>query len=325
MWNQRQAKRGLAERQAKDSVFLNDVRCGLSAVPPRLPCKYFYDRLGSQLFDQICGLKEYYPARAELQIMQDCGPQMAAVLGPRVMLIEYGSGSSVKTRVLLDQLVTLAAYVPVDISCEHLRETARDLSGDYPHLEILPVCQDFTGDFALPDCTAEPRRRVIYFPGSTIGNFAPGPAKELLRQMRRQCGSGGGLLIGVDLRKDPAILEAAYNDGHGVTAAFNLNLLARINRELAADFCLDGFQHRACYNAALGRIEMYLISRSDQTVVIAGEAYHFAAGTRICTEHSHKYTVQGFAELAAPAGWQLVRTWTDPRSYFAVLALVADP
>lgn len=324
MWNSKTTSAGVLERAVQDEEFLADVLSGLRREPPRLPCKYFYDRRGSLLFDKICRLDEYYPTRTELAIMERFGAEMAAACGERVMLIEYGSGSSVKTRTLLAHLDSPAAYVPVDISGKHLLRTAKILARDYPQLKILPVCADFVNEFDLPDLSGESARRVIYFPGSTIGNFTTLAASNLLRQMHAQCGPGGKLLIGVDLKKEVAVLEAAYNDREGVTAAFNLNLLARINRELGGNFRLRRFRHEARYDLTLDRIEMYLVSSCRQTVQIGGERFWFGLGDRICTEYSHKYTVDGFAAMAAASGWRLETAWTDPQSYFAVLHLAAD-
>jgi dimethylhistidine N-methyltransferase len=300
-------------------VFLRDVIAGLRSRPKQLPCKYFYDRRGSELFDQICQLDEYYLTRAELALMDQFAPEMGAQIGGGAMLVEYGSGSSVKTRYLLDGLPDPVAYVPVDISGDHLQHTAGELARDYPQIEILPVCADFTKDFALPRSLRTASHAAVYFPGSTIGNFMPGEAIALLRRITRMCGTGGGLLIGVDLKKDIPTIEAAYNDRLGVTAEFNLNLLRRINRELGADFDLDQFFHQARYNAELGRVEMYLISRQAQTVTVGGEAIEFEPGETICTEHSHKYTVDEFAAVAAAAGLTLRREWTTKRREFAVL------
>jgi dimethylhistidine N-methyltransferase len=302
-------------------VFLRDVIAGLKTSPKSLPCKYFYDRRGSELFDRICQLDEYYLTRSELALMDQLAPEMGAQIGPGAMLVEYGSGSSVKTRYLLDGLPDPVAYVPVDISGEHLQQTARELARDYPHIEVLPVCADFTQDFALPRSLRTATHSAVYFPGSTIGNFLPGRAIALLRRITRMCGTGGGLLIGIDLKKDVAMIEAAYNDRLGVTAEFNLNLLRRINRDLGADFDLDQFFHRACYNGELGRVEMYLVSRRTQVVTLGGETLEFGPGETICTEYSHKYTVDEFAAVAAAAGLTLRREWTDKNRQFAVLHL----
>jgi dimethylhistidine N-methyltransferase len=309
----------LLDQEPSADSFLDEVLLGLRQSPKTLPCKYFYDERGSRLFDQICDLDEYYLTRTELAIMEAFAPQMAAQIGPGVMLIEYGSGSSVKTRILLDQLPEVSAYVPVDISRKHLQHTCGNLTERYPTLEVLPVCADFTVDFDLPVPKSEPTHMAVYFPGSTIGNFGPDKAKELLSRIAPLCGFGGGLLIGIDLQKHRAILEAAYNDSRGITAEFNLNLLRRINREFSADFRLPKFRHVAVYNAEYGRIEIFLQSLCDQVVTIAGNAFRMCANELICTEHSHKYTVDGFARMAMEAGLTLRNQWTDDEQRFAVL------
>jgi dimethylhistidine N-methyltransferase len=304
--------------------FVQDCLDGLSADPKRLPSKYFYDGRGSQLFDQICELDEYYVTRTELAIMQSHGAAMAQCIGPGVRLIEYGSGSSVKTRILLDHLEDPVAYVPVDISRDHLLATADRLTNDYPQLEVLPVHADFTRDFALPTPQHKPTHSAVYFPGSTIGNFTPERAHGILARIAPMCGSGGGLLIGIDLQKDVHLLESAYNDAAGVTAAFNLNLLQRINRELDATFNVEQFSHRAVYNLEFQRIEMHLVSQVDQQMELAGHRFQFAAGESICTEYSHKYTIEGFAEQAERVGLVLHHHWTDELKRFAVLHLVVE-
>jgi dimethylhistidine N-methyltransferase len=300
-------------------LFEQAVVRGLQRESKALPCKYFYDDRGSALFDEICDLDEYYLTRTELAIMESHADEMGAQIGPGVMLVEYGSGSSIKTRILLDHLETPIAYVPVDISEEHLERTAQRLDQDYPHLEVLPVNADFTVDFELPTPTRDATHAAVYFPGSTIGNFEPQHAQQLLERIAPLCGAGGGLLIGIDLQKDPAVIEAAYNDRQGVTRQFNLNLLERINRELGADFDLDQFEHLAFYNAARGRVEIYIVSLCEQMVQIGERTFSFAPGERIHTEYSHKYTIAGFAAMAASAGLALHHRWTDPREYFAVL------
>src|SRR4051812_8005440 len=283
-------------------TFMRDVLAGLRSEPKRLSCKYFYDRRGSELFERICQLDEYYLTRSELAIMDQFAPEMGAQIGSDAMLVEYGSGSSVKTRYLLDALPDAAAYVPVDISGELLRQSARELARDYPRIEILPVCADFTKHFALPLLTRSATHTAVYFPGSTIGNFLPMGATEVLCRVAKICGKGGGLLIGIDLKKDAVTIEAAYNDRLGVTAEFNLNLLHRMNRELGANFKVDQFLHQALYNSHLGRVEMYLVSRRTQAVTIGGQSFAFSAGETICTEYSHKYTVDEFASIAATSG-----------------------
>ena len=300
--------------------FLADVLEGLGRSPKTLPCKYFYDARGSALFDRICALPEYYPTRTELGILRRHAGAMAAAIGPRALLVEYGSGSSTKTRLLLDRLAEPAAVVPVDISRDHLLASAAALAAHYPKLRVIPVCADFTAPFALPD-VPDADRVVGYFPGSTIGNFGPAEARKFLADVAEQCGPGGALLIGVDLEKPRAVLEAAYDDARGVTAEFNRNLLRRANRELDADFDLAAFDHRAFWNAAQGRVEMHLVSRRDQVVHVAERAIPFAKGETIHTENSHKYELAGFAALAEAAGFGVERVWTDDGGLFSVQLL----
>jgi L-histidine Nalpha-methyltransferase len=302
--------------------FLADVLAGLSAGRKTLPCKYFYDERGSALFERICELDEYYPTRTELGILRRHVGAMAAALGPRCLIVEYGSGSSTKTRLLLERLDDPAAYVPVDISREHLLRSAAALAARYPRLRVIPVCADFTRPFGLPGVRGA-LRRVAYFPGSTIGNFAPADARSFLAHVARQCGSGGALLIGVDLRKSRAILEPAYDDARGVTAEFNRNLLRRINSELGADFDPSAFDHRAFWNTDEGRVEMHLVSRREQQVRLAGRPFRFARGETIHTENSYKYDLAGFAALASAAGFEVERVWTDDAPLFSVQLLRA--
>ena len=297
--------------------FRAQVLSGLRRSRKQLPCKFFYDQRGSQLFDQICQLDEYYLTRTEMAIMEQHAGEIAAAIGPRCRLIEYGSGSSLKTRLLLNCLQETAAYVPLDISREHLLEAAARLALAYPGLRIDPVCADYTRPFALPECR-EAARTVVYFPGSTIGNFEPDDARSFLRAVAERAGEGGGLLIGVDLKKDPAVLHAAYNDSAGVTAQFNLNLLDRANRELGGEFDLARFAHYAFYNPRLGRIEMHLISQASHCVRVGTEAFDFREGETIFTESSYKHTLDGFQSLASSAGWQIEQVWTDQRRWFSV-------
>lgn len=306
------------------SEFFDDVIAALSESQKRLPCKYFYDQRGSELFEQICELDEYYLTRTELQIMRANAGEIADQIGPGVMLVEYGSGSSVKTRILLDALHDPVAYVPVDISREHLQQVAGRLARAYPRIEILPVCADFAQSFALPTSRREPSHTAVFFPGSTIGNFALPKARALLSQISRLCRTGGGLVIGIDLRKDRESLEAAYNDRFGVTAVFNRNLLVRINRELGADFDLRKFRHTARFDSTASRVEMHLVSQCRQTVTIGEHEFEFERGESVCTEHSHKYTIDSFAELAAKVGLALHKSWCDPRQLFAVLHFVVE-
>jgi dimethylhistidine N-methyltransferase len=246
---------------------------------------------------------------------------MARRLGPGVRLVELGSGSSLKTRYLLDVLEEPAAYVPVDISRAALQDSCRRLHREYPGLDLRPVCADFTRPFPLPEGRRPAQRSVVYFPGSTVGNFTPDAAVPLLSLMAEEVGPRGGLLIGVDLKKDPHVLHRAYNDARGITAAFDLNLLHRLNRECGADFQLDCWRHYAFYNPQEGRVEMHLISCRDQEVAVAGESFAFASGESICTEYSYKFEPKAFATLAARAGFTTVETWTDPRRHFGVVYL----
>jgi L-histidine Nalpha-methyltransferase len=301
--------------------FRAEVLRGLSAPAKMLPCKYFYDEEGSRLFEQITKLDEYYPTRTEMAIMDRHVEEMADLLGRRCLLIEYGSGSSFKTRQLLNHAYDLAGYVPIDVSGEFLRSSAEALTDEYPWIEVLPVCADFTEAVELPVPRKLAARRVVYFPGSTIGNFTPSEAVRLMRQTARLCGLGGGLLVGVDLRKAPRVIEAAYNDSQGVTAAFNRNLLVRINRELGANFVIDAFDHLASYNSAEGRIEMHLVSRRDQSVQVGDAAYFFRTGESICTEYSYKYDNRDLCNLVKRAGFAVERVWMDERQYFSVCYL----
>lgn len=304
--------------------FQDDVIEGLAQSPRSIPCKYFYDERGSQLFDQICDLDEYYLTRTELSIMERHASEMADQIGRSVMLVEFGSGSSVKTRVLLDHLHEPVAYVPVDISEDHLQKTASRLRSRYPSIEILPVCADFTEDFELPSASRPPTHDAVYFPGSTIGNFQPDAALELLQRIVRLCGCGGGLLIGIDLQKDPQIIESAYNDALGVTAEFNLNLVDRLRNDLGVEVKTADFEHHATYNTQSHRVEIGFVSREDQELTIGEHQFQITAGELIRTEYSHKYTVEGFAELASRAGLALHSHWTDPDDLFAVLHLVIE-
>jgi len=313
----------LAPDVAQDATvrFRAEVLRGLRAPLKSLPCKYFYDDAGAELFEQITRLPEYYLTRTEQAIMEQHAADMAAPLGRRCLLIEYGSGSIAKTRLLLRHLREPAAYVPIDVSAAFLKLTAQALTEDFPGLEILPICADFSRALSLPAPRKKAARRVVYFPGSTIGNFTPTETVALLRHTARLCGPGGSLLLGADLQKSPRIIEAAYNDSQGVTAAFNCNVLARINRELDADFNLEQFAHRAFYNAAEGRIEMHLISQREQQVRIGDAVIGFAEGESIRTEYSYKYSLADVRELATVSGFAVKRVWTDPREYFSVQCL----
>jgi len=302
--------------------FRDDVIRGLQASQKELPCKYFYDERGSQLFDRICKLDEYYLTRTELDILRKNARVLADRMGPGCLLIEFGSGSSLKTRVLLDHLVEPAAYLPIDIARSHLERSAGVLADRYPGLEVLPVCADFTGLLEIPRSARPSRRRVIFFPGSTIGNFGPEGATELLRRFAALAGPEGGLVIGVDLEKDASILEPAYNDSQGVTAEFNLNLLVRINRELGVNFPLECFRHHAFYNRQHSRIEMHLICLVPLTVFIGDVKVVFEAGESIRTECSYKYSLDRFQILAKSAGLSVADVWTDDENRFSVQYLV---
>jgi dimethylhistidine N-methyltransferase len=295
-----------------------DILRGLTARQKRISAKYFYDERGSKLFDRICGLEEYYITRTELDLMQRHLAEIATLVGPRAAVVELGAGSSTKVRLLLDHLHDPAAYVPVDISRDYLLAQAQELAADYPHVHIEPVVADFTRPFRLPELPLVPERNLFFFPGSTIGNFSRARAHELLTFMAAEAKHDGALLIGVDLRKDPAILHAAYNDEAGVTAEFNLNVLARLNRELDADFRLRDFEHCAIYDETQSRIQMRLVSTRRQTVNVADVRVTFDEGEHIVTEHSHKYSVGEFRGLARSAGLSTERTWIDERALFSI-------
>ncbi|MBD3314262.1 MAG: L-histidine N(alpha)-methyltransferase [Chitinivibrionales bacterium] len=296
----------------------DEVTAELSGEDKCLSSKYLYDKRGSELFERICGLEEYYPTRTETAIMQKALPEIASIIGPECLLIEYGSGSSTKTRLLLDKLCAPCAYMPIDISAQFLEQTAKLLKATYPSITILPLCADFTALNALPELKVNHRRKIAFFPGSTIGNFDPRNAVELLKRISSTCGEGGGLLIGVDLKKDPEILWRAYNDSQGVTAAFNKNVLVRLNRELGADFDLDKFNHWAPYIEDKGRVEMRLVSSAEQTVSIGETAIHFERDEYIRTECSYKFSVGGFHALAHDAGYEVTGVWLDPQKLFSV-------
>ena len=291
---------------------------GLAAPQKRLSPKYFYDQRGSELFDQICALPEYYPTRTELKLMDRHLPEVAELVGPGAAVIEFGAGSNVKIRKLLDHLVEPTAYVPVEISGDYLVEQCEALARDYPNVHVQPVLADFTQPFELPRHPVQPKRNLVFFPGSTIGNFTRPEAAALLEVMRLEAKPGGALLIGVDLRKRRGIMEAAYNDRQGVTAEFNLNVLRRLNRELDADFDLDTFEHEAVYDESEGRIEMRLVSRRVQTVTVAGLPIGFEQGEYIITEYSHKYSLEEFRGVATRAGFTPERSWMDEDRLFSI-------
>lgn len=311
----------LADFAPTAADFRTEFLAGLRQRPRRLPCKFFYDERGSRLFDRICELPEYYPTRTELAILSAERRAIGELCGPHCLLVELGSGSSTKTRLLLDELDRPAGYVPIDISKPHLQQAALALAESYPQLEIMPVCADYLQPIALPRPHVTPERTTIFFPGSTIGNFEPAEAADFLRHVGTWCRPGDLLLIGVDLEKEREVLEAAYNDASGSTAAFNRNLLLRANEELGADFALEHFQHDAVYRQEEGRIEMHLVSTRRQVVTVAGHRFTFAEGERIVTEYSYKYRPIDFVRLAWEAGWHVRERWTDPRRWFGVFAL----
>jgi len=300
-----------------DSPFCRDLLSGLGSQPKQISPKYFYDTVGSGLFEQICELPEYYPTRTEMALLREHAPQIARLAGAHAEIVEFGAGALQKIRLLLDAFDTPAGYLPIDISGEHLNAAAAELKREYPQLAIQPVAADYTRRLLLPAPAAGAGRRIGFFPGSTIGNFTRAEALRFL-EVAAQVLRGGALLLGADLVKEPATLHAAYNDAQGVTAAFNLNLLARANRELGADFDLDAFAHHAFYNVPERRIEMHLVSRRDQTVHLAGTSFDFAEGESIHTENSQKFTVAGLRALAAEAGFTAGEAWTDPDGLFSL-------
>ena len=307
-----------AGEQTAHSRDLGEIIAGLSLAQKKLSPKYFYDERGSQLFEAICKLPEYYPTRTEIAIMRDFLPEMARYIGPFANVIEFGIGSGLKTKLLLDALDRPVAFIPVDISGEHLLETVEALKKDFPDIEMLPVATDFSRPFPVPVTESESRRNLVYFPGSTIGNFEPEAAIDLLRVMHREAGEGGCLLIGADLQKDVDVLERAYNATQGITAAFNLNMLHRLNREYGADFELDGFRHNAVYNHRDGRIEMHLVSKKDQQVSMGEHQFSLQQDETICSEYSYKYTLPQFADMAAQAGFTVKKVWTDSKGWFSL-------
>lgn len=309
----------LTEQGERRAESLREIVASLGRSAKTLSPKFFYDERGSRLFDRITELPEYYLTRTELGIMRRNVREMATLVGPQASLIEFGSGNSLKTRILLEHLDRLAAYVPVDISRDHLVAAAEALAAEFPHIEVLPVAADFTQPFTLPTPRVMPVRNIVYFPGSTLGNFMPEAAQRLLEVMHQEAAEEGALLIGIDLKKDPAILERAYNDSAGVTAEFNLNMLRRLNEEFDADFDLAQFAHRAVYNSDEGRIEMHLVSLRQQSASVDEATFAFDEGETIRTECSYKYTVEEFEAMAARAGFAVHTVWTDPEDLFAVL------
>ncbi len=308
------------QRSTLDQAFARDVLAGLARNPKRLSPKYFYDAAGSELFEDITRLPEYYPTRTELRILRDRAAEIAAFIPDGAAIVEFGAGATTKARMLVSSC-RVGAYVPVDISGTFLNAQAAELRVDFPRLRVDPVVADFTTPFALPDAI-EDMPKVGFFPGSTLGNFESQEARQFLISARDILGAGARMLIGVDLEKDTAALTAAYDDAAGVTARFNLNLLVRINRELGGDFDLSSFAHRAIYNGKRHRIEMHLVARGEQSVRVLGNSFTFRAGESIHTENSYKYSVARFRALADAAGWTTLQSWTDPDAMFSVHALL---
>jgi dimethylhistidine N-methyltransferase len=315
------ALRKLTDLQPSPDDISGDVLAGLAQTPKRLPSKYFYDRRGSELFEEITRQPEYYRTRVELALLQDSAAEISAAVGPRAHVVEYGSGSGRKTRILLDALDDPVAYTPIEISRSALIASFERLDREFGDVEVLPVCADFTQPVPLPRPARRADHALVFFPGSTIGNFTDEEAVRLLRAMHQTMGDRGGALLGIDLQKSPAIIEPAYNDANGVTAKFTLNLLARLNRDIGSDFDLDGFEHRADYVADVGRIETFLVSRRAQDVTVEGRGFHFDAGEAMQVEYSQKYTDAGLAALAAQAGLKVVRAWNDPQDWFGLRLL----
>lgn len=299
-------------------VFAGDVLEGLSKPQKELPCRWFYDTRGSELFEAITELPEYYPTKTETEILMSCAAELSALVGPRAAMIEYGAGAAVKTRILLDALEMPLYYAPVDISAEFLHEVAKHLARDYPAIAMRPIVGNFLSELAVPAEVQTAERCLGFFPGSTIGNLSDEEITAFLTRARRQLGKPGMLVIGADLRKSADILIPAYDDAAGVTAAFNKNLLVRINRELGADFDLQRFSHRAVWNDADSRIEMHLVSDERQSVTLLDRRFDFAAGETIHTENSRKFTVSGLQSLAEGCGWRSLRVWEDPSQLFSV-------
>ncbi len=298
-----------------------DVLAGLSQTPKRLPSKYFYDKRGSELFEQITHQPEYYLTRVELALLQASSAEIADAVGPRAHVVEYGSGSGRKTRILLDALEDPVAYTPIEISRSALLASVERLDREFGDVEVLPVLADFTQPVPLPAPARQAEHALVFFPGSTLGNFTNPEALRLLRAMHQTMGDRGGALLGIDLQKSPEILEAAYNDMAGVTSEFTLNLLARLNRDIGSDFELDGFIHRAHYAAGPGCIETYLVSQKPQTVQVQGRTFNFDDGEAMQVEYSHKYTDAGFTAMATEAGLKVVRGWNDPKDWFGLRLL----
>lgn len=309
----------------EENPFLRDVVQGLQKSPKQIPCKYFYDERGSVLFTEICRTQEYYITRTELTLLNSSLPEIADLIGCSATIIEYGSGEGRKIRDLLSALHQPKSYVPIDISAEILLRSCRQLRHQFPEVAIHPVVGDYTEDIQLPDSVVRSSggRRVVFFPGSTISNFTPEEAHQFLKNTQSLLRPGDGLLLGVDLIKSPVRLHQAYNDGRGITAQFNLNLLQRINRELGANFDMDNFEHYAYFNPQESRIEMHLVSLRDQLVKIGGHRFHFTAGENIHTENSYKYSLQTIAQMGKDCGFRHLNAWTDPEQLFSIHYLVS--
>jgi len=306
------------DKSAGIKLMYREIIDGLSKSRKELPCKYFYDERGSKLFDDICELQEYYITRTELGIMKDNIDEISEFLGEKLMFIEYGSGSSEKIKIILDHVKGMTVYVPIDISCAHLNKSAAEIDEMYESLEVIPVCADYNKPFTIPTPKSEVTHKVVYFPGSTIGNFHKEEAVEFLKGIADVTGEHGSLLIGVDLKKDHELLRRAYNDEQGVTAEFNLNQLKRFNRELGSDFNINDFEHDAIYNEKHGRVEMHIVSKKSQIVRLNGSTVEFKKDERIWTESSYKYSLQEFKEIANKAGFEIKKVWTDKDCLFSV-------
>ena len=323
----RNKKIPLLDLQPDGGNFLEETLNGLRSDPATLPCKYFYDSHGANLFEQICELPEYYPTRTEISILRDHLNEISEVIGPQARIVEYGSGAGEKIRLLLNSLQEARAYTPIDISREQLIASADSLQQDYPGLEVLPVCADYASELTLPTPKAPFARTLVFFPGSTIGNFKPREALAFMKRFHQLCMQGdepGMLLIGYDLKKDRAKLEAAYNDSQGVTAEFNLNLLHRINNELGGHFDIDNWRHEARWNETEGAVEMHLVSQTEQVARVNGDQFPFAAGQTIHTENSFKYDSDEFRALAEQAGFQRLHYWQDKQQQFQVALFQAQ-
>lgn len=307
----------IEETTIEGPTIQEEVLLGLRQEQKKLPSKFLYDERGSELFDQITGLQEYYPTRTEMSILQENLQEIGQIIGSDAMLIELGSGSNKKIRLLLKAIPDLAVYVPVDISSDYLKKAAEKLHQDFPDLVIKPICADYTQRFKIPNLNTSYKKQVIFFPGSTIGNFNRNEARKFLKTMATLMEKEAAMLVGVDLKKDKNILELAYNDRQGITAQFNKNLLVRLNRELKADFKIDKFTHHALYNEEEGRVEMHLISDIDQEVHIDGETFHFSEGESIHTENSYKYTVDEFQSLVGD-WFSIEEVWTDEQDMFSL-------